>query len=181
MVGKNRWPSLVWNQIGLLLFYLLKECDRTSSLLGRGKRSPSFPTVTEYFVKMNSLPEKQPTDYLCTIERFIIILCGRTSKHLHEHRHGLKHSFVRWKDRPYKGGLVPAHFKGSISRLALEQGKWLPSPANWDGRGSLYHKHQNIILTLWDMAVFDVEEVDKQLCSARPFVPVVVTVNTKCL
>ena len=28
-----------------------------------------------------------------------------------------KHLFVRWKDSPYKGGFVQAHFKGSISRL----------------------------------------------------------------
>ena len=39
---------------------------------------------------MNSLLEKPPTDYLCTIERFITVLYGRTSKHLHEHGHGLK-------------------------------------------------------------------------------------------
>ena len=87
-VCKNRWPSLVWYQILLLLFYSLTGCDKTSSLIGRGKRCASFPAVTEYFVKMNFLPEKPPADYLCTIERFIIILYGRTSKHLHEHRHG---------------------------------------------------------------------------------------------
>ena len=49
----------------------------------------SFSAVTGYFVTMNSLPEKSLTDYLCTIERFITVLYGRTSKHLHEHRHGL--------------------------------------------------------------------------------------------
>ena len=32
-----------------------------------GKRC--FPAVTGYFLKMNSFPEKPPTDYLCTVER----------------------------------------------------------------------------------------------------------------
>ena len=72
------------------LFYSLTECDKTPSLLDCGKRLISFPAVTEYFVKMNQLPEKSPTylNFLCTIERFIIILYGRTSKHIHEHIHG---------------------------------------------------------------------------------------------
>ena len=69
-------------------FHSLTRCNKTSFLLARGKRLVSFPAVTGSFVKMNSLPEKPPTDYLCTIERFITVLCGRTSKHLHEHRHG---------------------------------------------------------------------------------------------
>ena len=72
----------------LVFFYSLTACDITSSLLGRGKQWASFPAVTEYFVKMNSLPEKRPTDFLYTIEQFITVLYGRTNKHLHEHRHG---------------------------------------------------------------------------------------------
>ena len=36
-------------------------------------------------------------------------------------------------------------------------------------------------MTLWDMAVFKVAEVEMQLSSVRPFVSVVVTVNTKFL
>ena len=72
----------------LVFFYSLTGCDITSSLLGRGKQWTSFPAVTEYFVKMNSLPEERPTDFLCTIEQFITVLYGRTNKHLHEHRHG---------------------------------------------------------------------------------------------
>ena len=52
---------------------------------GPGKRC--FPAVTGYFVKMNSFPKKPPTDYLCTVKRFITVLYGRTSKLLHEHRH----------------------------------------------------------------------------------------------
>ena len=70
-------------------FHSLTGCIKTSFLLGRGKRFVSFPAVTGYFVKKNSLPEKPPTDFLCAIERFITVLYGRTSKHLHEHRHGL--------------------------------------------------------------------------------------------
>ena len=65
------------------------------SLLGRGKRRLSLPAVTGYFVKMNPLPEKPPTDYICTIERFITVLYGRTSKHLHELRHGKKTFFTK--------------------------------------------------------------------------------------
>ena len=34
----------------------------------------SFPAVTGYFVKMTSLPEKLPTEYLCTIGQFIALL-----------------------------------------------------------------------------------------------------------
>ena len=44
----------------------------------------SFPAVTGYYVENNSLPETPPTDYLCTIERFITVLYGRTIKHLQE-------------------------------------------------------------------------------------------------
>ena len=72
----------------LAFFVSLTGCIKTSFILGRGKRWVSFPAVTGYFVKMNSLPEKPPTDYLCISERFITLLYGRTSKHLHEHRHG---------------------------------------------------------------------------------------------
>ena len=36
-------------------------------------------------------------------------------------------------------------------------------------------------MTLWDMAVFKVAEVEMQLSSVRHFVSVVVTVNTKFL
>ena len=39
----------------LALFYSLTGCNKTSSLLCRGKRWASFPAVTGCFVKMNSL------------------------------------------------------------------------------------------------------------------------------
>ena len=74
----------------LAFFHSLIGCNKPSFLLGRGKRSVIFPAVTGYFVKMNSLPGKPTTDYLCAIERFITALYGRTSKHLHEDRHGQK-------------------------------------------------------------------------------------------
>ena len=72
----------------IAFFHSLTGCNKTYFLLGRRKRWVSFPAETGYFVKMNSLSEKPPTDYLCTIERFITVLYGRTNKHLHEHRHG---------------------------------------------------------------------------------------------
>ena len=83
-----------------------------SFLLGRGKRWVSFPAVTGYFVKMNSLPEKPPKDNLCTVERFITVLYGRTSKHLHEHRHG-KMTFV------YQKGLIDE--MTALTKVALYQ------------------------------------------------------------
>ena len=79
-----------WCEIKLsCIFHLLTGRNKTSFLLGRGKRWVSFPARSGYFVQMNSLPEKPSTDYLCTIERFNTVLYGRTSNHLHEHRHGL--------------------------------------------------------------------------------------------
>ena len=87
-VGKNRRLSLCEIKLSCF-FHSLTGCNKTSFLLGRGKRWVSFPAVAGYFVIMSSLPEKPPTDYLCTIERFITVLYGRTSKHLHEYRHGL--------------------------------------------------------------------------------------------
>ena len=108
-VGKTRGLLLVWNQI-----FLLTGCNKTSFLFGRGKRWVSFPDVTGYFVKMNSLPEKPPTDYLCTMEWFITVLYGRTIKHLHvhEHRHGLI-TFV------YQKGLIDG--MTAFTKVALYQ------------------------------------------------------------
>ena len=71
-----------------------------------------FSAVTGYFVKMNYLPEKPPTDYLCTIERFLAVLYGRTSKHRHEHRHGLI-KFV------YQKGLIDE--MTALTKVALYQ------------------------------------------------------------
>ena len=83
-------PAIVGVKSNCLAFFFhsLTGCNKTPFLLGRVKRWVSFLAVTGYFVKMNSLPEKPSTDYLCTIERFITVLYGRTSKHLHEHRQG---------------------------------------------------------------------------------------------
>ena len=72
----------------LAFFHSLTGCNKTYFILNHGKQWVSFQAVTGYFVKMNSLTEKPPTYYLCTIRRFITVLYGRTSKHLHEHRHG---------------------------------------------------------------------------------------------
>ena len=88
-VGLAKIPGYRWCEIKLsCFFHSLTGCNKTSFFLGRGKRWVSFLAETVYFVKMNTLPEKPPTDYLCTIERFIKVLYGRTNKHLHEHRHG---------------------------------------------------------------------------------------------
>ena len=46
----------------LAFFHSLTGCNKTSFLLGRGKQWVSFTAVTGTFVKMNSLPEKPPTD-----------------------------------------------------------------------------------------------------------------------
>ena len=87
--GWQKSPAIVGLKSNCLAFFhSLTRCNKRSFILGLGKRRVSLPAVTGYFVKMNSLPEKPPTDYICTIERFIIILHGRTSKHLHKHRHG---------------------------------------------------------------------------------------------
>ena len=48
-------------------FHSLTGCNKTFFLFGRGKQWVIFPAVTGYFVKMKSLPEKPPTDYLWTI------------------------------------------------------------------------------------------------------------------
>ena len=50
----------------LAYFHSLTGCNKISFLLGRGKRWVNFTAVTGYFVKMNSLPEQPPTDYLCS-------------------------------------------------------------------------------------------------------------------
>ena len=87
--GWQKSPAIVGVKSNCLAFFhSLTECNKTSFLLGRGKQWIIFPAVTGYFVKMKYLTEKPPTDYLCTSERFITVLYGRTSKHLHEHRDG---------------------------------------------------------------------------------------------
>ena len=89
MRGWQKLPAIVGVKSNCLAFFhSLTGCNKTPFLLGRGKRWTKFPAVTGYFVKMNSLPEKPPTDYLCTIEGFITVLYERTSKHLHADRHG---------------------------------------------------------------------------------------------
>ena len=73
-----------WCEIKLsCFFHSATGCNKSSFLLGRGKRWVNFSAVTGYFVKMKSLPEKPPTD--CTSERFITVVYGRTSKHLYKH------------------------------------------------------------------------------------------------
>ena len=113
-VGKNRRLSLVWNQI-VLLFYSLTGCNKTSFLIVRGKRWVSFLAVTGYFVKMNSRPEKPPTDCLCIIKRFITVLydCMTVLTKVALYQHSLK-----------------AIYQGSCVRVSTRKGKWLPSPAN---------------------------------------------------
>ena len=77
--GWQKSPAIVGVKSNCLAFFhSLTGCNKTPFLLGRGKRWVRFLAV-----KMNSLPEKPPTDYLCTIGRFITVLYGRTSKHLH--------------------------------------------------------------------------------------------------
>ena len=79
------WCEIIFS----CFFHSLTGCNKISFLLGRGKRCVSFQAVTGYFLlKNNSLPEKPPSDYPCAIEHFFTVLYGRTSKHLHEHRHG---------------------------------------------------------------------------------------------
>ena len=102
----------MWNQIVLLFFHSLTVCSKASFLLGCGKQWVNFPAVTGYFVKMNSLPIKPPTDYLCTIERFITVQYGRTSKHIHEHRHG-------WITFVYQKGLFDE--MTALTKVALYQ------------------------------------------------------------
>ena len=72
-LAKNARYSMCENKLSCF-FHSLTGCNKTPFLLGRGKRWVSFLAVTWYFVKMNSLPEKPPTDYLCTTERFITVL-----------------------------------------------------------------------------------------------------------
>ena len=92
----------------LAFFHSLTECNKTSFLLGRGKRWVSFLAVTGYFVKMNSLHEKPPTDYLCTIERFITVLydCMTALTKVVLYQHSLK-----------------AIYQGSCVRVSTRKGK----------------------------------------------------------
>ena len=92
----------------VLLFYSLKGCNKTSFLIVRGKRWVSFLAVTGYFVKMNSLPEKPPTDCLCTIERFITVLydCMTALTKVALYQHSLK-----------------AIYQGSCDRVSTRKGK----------------------------------------------------------
>ena len=64
-------------------------------LLGRGKRRLSLPAVTGYFVKMNPLPEKPSTDYICTIERFITEQASTYTNLDMARKHFLPKRFVR--------------------------------------------------------------------------------------
>ena len=75
LLGWQKSPAMVGVKTNrLAFFHSLTGCNKTPRLPGRGKRWVCFLAVTGYFVSMNSLPEKPPTDYLCTIERFITVL-----------------------------------------------------------------------------------------------------------
>ena len=67
-VGLAKIPRYCWCEIKLsCCFHSLTGCNKTSLILGRGKRWISFPAITGYFVNENSLPEKPPTDYLAPL------------------------------------------------------------------------------------------------------------------
>ena len=68
-----------WYEIKMSCF----ECDKTSSPWWWKTVGKLSSCNTGYFVKM-TLSLKKPTDYLCSIKRFITVLYGRTSKHLYE-------------------------------------------------------------------------------------------------
>ena len=89
----------------------------TSSLLGHGKRWVSFPVVTEYFIKMNSLAEKPPADNLCTTQRFIIILYLNQASTYTNIDMGRKHLFTKkvcsMKRQPLRRWLCTSTFTKS--------------------------------------------------------------------
>ena len=108
--GRQKWPAIVGVKSNfLVLFFFIQQKHPFSLDVETLGKLSSF---TGYFVKMNSLPEKPPTYYLCTIERFITVLYGRTSTHLHEHRHGLI-AFV------YQKGLI--NEMTALTKVALYQ------------------------------------------------------------
>ena len=75
---------------GILFFRAFTGCDTVSSFGGHGKKSAwdtwnSFPNVTDAFVKLSSEPHavSENSEYLPTLERFVVLLYDRTSNKLH--------------------------------------------------------------------------------------------------
>ena len=87
--------------------------------------------------------------------------------------------------------ILKAAYQGSCARVSTRTGEmitkssklWWIEPLECTVYcGPPYHKHQNHLLILWDMAAFKVAEVkEMQLSSVRPFLSVVVTLNTTFL
>ena len=123
---------------------------------------------------MDSLPEKPPTDYLCTIERFITVLfdCMTALTKVALYQHSLK-----------------VIYQGSCVRVSTRKEKRLPSPANCD----VIELDTGMYSSLWttipqasksslDLVRYGcLQGCKMKLSSVRPFVPVVATLNTTFL
>ena len=66
------------------IFHALTGCDTTSFFAGYGKGTAwaawkNFPDVTKTFLELAGIPSNISEENLCTIERFVILICDKTS------------------------------------------------------------------------------------------------------
>ena len=68
----------------LPMFHSITGCDTVSFFSGRGKTSAwdmwnVFPQITDTFSMLASVPKEIPEQAMALIERFLVLLCNRTS------------------------------------------------------------------------------------------------------
>ena len=132
---------------GILFFHAFTGCDTVSSFGGHGKKSAwdtwnSFPNVTDAFIKLSSEPHavSENSEYLPTLERFVVLLYDRTSNKLHvnDSRKQLFTKKCRGMDSlpPTQAALIQ-HIKRAVLQSgycwyrSLQAQQNLPSPKDW--------------------------------------------------
>ena len=128
---------------GLLFFHAFTGCDQTSFFANCREKSTwstwhNFDEVTESFVKLSSAPTiKAVTDAMPMPERFVVLMCDRTSNCLDVN--SCRCDLVVKKGQamealpPTFSALLPHSFRiayqaGHVCRQSLDQQQQLPSP-----------------------------------------------------
>ena len=68
----------------LPMFHALTGCDSVSAFSHKGKKTAldtwtAYPAITNTFVRLSSAPQSIPDECVAELERFVVLLCSRSS------------------------------------------------------------------------------------------------------